>query len=40
MQKLALLVAVMFLLTAGAIGTITATTAHPEQLTLCEINAC
>jgi hypothetical protein len=40
MNKLAILVIVMLSLTAGAFGTVITMTAHPEQVTLCEINAC
>jgi len=40
MRALAILVIVMFSLTAGAFGTVITMTAHPEQVTLCEVNAC
>jgi hypothetical protein len=40
MRNLALLIAVGIVLTAGAFGTITAMTAHPEQVALCEVNGC
>jgi hypothetical protein len=40
MRKLTLLAVVMFSLTAGALGTVITMTAHPEQVTLCEVNAC
>jgi hypothetical protein len=40
MRKLVVLIIVGFLLAAGAIGTITAMTAHPEQVTLCAVNGC
>jgi hypothetical protein len=40
MHKLAVLVILMFSLTAGAFGTVITMTAHPEQVTLCEVNAC
>ncbi len=40
MRKLILLVTMTFLLAAGAIGTIAAMTADPEQATACELNAC
>jgi hypothetical protein len=40
MRTLALLAIVMFSRTAGAFGTVMTMTAHPEQVTLCEVNAC
>jgi hypothetical protein len=40
MHKLTLLVILMFSLTAGAFGTVITMTAHPEQVALCEVNAC
>jgi hypothetical protein len=40
MRKLTLLAVVMFSLAADAFGTVITMTAHPEQVTLCEVNAC
>jgi hypothetical protein len=40
MRKLTLLVIIMFSLTAGAFGTVVTMAAHPEQVSLCEVNAC
>ena len=40
MRTLALLAIVMFSLTVGAFGTVITMTAHPEQVALCEVNAC